>query len=191
MYHSDIKNKYINSSKFVLSDSKEQSFKFNYIIELVVNFYGADKENIINKGRKFEVVKVRQIAQYLLRNNTKSPLASIGKYFNGKDHSTVINSIKSVNNMIDTDKNVKKEIIHLQSLIDKKFDVFKRNKFYHYYFIDFNNFTSLKINDKKGIMITGFTDSEIAKLQEFIGNIKESRKHENTAFYILENKKED
>jgi hypothetical protein len=191
MYHSNKINKNINSAKIVLSDSKEQLYKFNYIVELVINFYGADKDKIINNGRKFEVVRVRQIAHYLLRKNTKTTLGKIGKYFNGKDHATVINSIKAVNNMIDTDKITKTEVGHLQSLIDKKFDVFKRNKFYHYYFIDFNNFTSFKINDKKGLMLTGFNNEELEKIKEFIGNIKESKEHENTAFYILDNKKED
>jgi hypothetical protein len=191
MYHSDKINKNINSTKIVLSDSKEQLYKFNYIVELVINYYGADKDEIINNKRKFEVVKVRQIAQYLLRKNTKSTLRNIGSYFNGKDHSTVLNSIKAVNNMIDTDKITKKEIAHLQLVIEKKFDIFKKNKFYYYYFIDFNNFTSFKINDNKGIILSGFNDLELEKIKEFIGNIKESKTHENTSFYILENKKED
>ena len=54
--------------------------------------------------RKNDPVKARQQAIYLLKKHTKMSLHSIGDIF-GKDHATVIHSIKTVENFIETEQN--------------------------------------------------------------------------------------
>ena len=38
----------------------------------------------------------RQVAMYLAREVAKLPLATIGRYFNGRDHTTVMHATKKV-----------------------------------------------------------------------------------------------
>jgi hypothetical protein len=59
--------------------------------------------------RNTELVFARQCIFYLMREFTKKPLSSIGRHFN-KDHATVIHSVRTIHNYIDTDRDVKAKI---------------------------------------------------------------------------------
>jgi len=52
-----------------------------------------------SKSRKKEIVLARQIAMYLARNIIGLSLSSIGSYFGGKDHTTVLHSIQKIEEM--------------------------------------------------------------------------------------------
>lgn len=60
------------------------------IIASVAEFYDLKEKDIVAVSRKKEVVKPRQIAMYLLREELKSSYPFIGKKFGGKDHTTAI-----------------------------------------------------------------------------------------------------
>ncbi|MEM1056204.1 MAG: chromosomal replication initiator protein DnaA [Bacteroidota bacterium] len=55
------------------------------------------------RTRKREVVQARQIAMYFCKQLTKHSLKTIGQGFGGRDHSTVIHAVRSVEDQIDTD----------------------------------------------------------------------------------------
>lgn len=59
-----------------------------------------------SKRRKGEIVRVRQMFSYLVRKHFRNTvsLELAGSYF-GQDHATVINSVKKISNLIETDKN--------------------------------------------------------------------------------------
>lgn len=56
------------------------------------------KYNMFDKTKRQEVVEIRQITMYLLRNLTNESFAEIGKRFN-KSHATVIHSCKTVDDL--------------------------------------------------------------------------------------------
>ena len=60
------------------------------IIQVVSEFYDMAEKEIIATSRRKEVVRPRQIAMYLLREELKSSYPFIGKRFGGKDHTTAI-----------------------------------------------------------------------------------------------------
>ena len=60
------------------------------IIQTVAEFYDLKEKEIVALSRKKEVVRPRQIAMYLLREELKSSYPLIGKKFGGKDHTTAI-----------------------------------------------------------------------------------------------------
>lgn len=60
------------------------------IIQVVAEFYDLREKEIIAPSRKKEVVRPRQIAMYLLREELKNSYPLIGKRFGGKDHTTAI-----------------------------------------------------------------------------------------------------
>ena len=69
------------------------------ILEITATELNVSKEKIISKTRKVEIIYVRQLVCYLARLHTIESLHSIGKTLN-VDHSTVIHSIKVVENNI-------------------------------------------------------------------------------------------
>ncbi|MFV0377317.1 MAG: chromosomal replication initiator protein DnaA [Mangrovibacterium sp.] len=94
---SDMINKLVKSSKRELS--------IDYISKVVCDYFNLSVDHLHTKTRKREIVQARQLAMYFSKNMTKSSLASIGSQIGNKDHATVLHACKTVNNLIETDKN--------------------------------------------------------------------------------------
>lgn len=100
--------------KFVKSTSREISI--DYIQKVVCDYFDLPLEAINSKTRKREIVQARQLAMYFAKKHTKSSLATIGLHCGNKDHATVLHACRTVNNLIDTDKQFR---IYVEEL-DKK-----------------------------------------------------------------------
>jgi chromosomal replication initiator protein len=68
----------------------------------VCDYFGIDTNKVREKTRKQEIVEARQIAMYLSKKLTKVSLKTIGLQFGGRDHSTVIHAITTVEDRIKT-----------------------------------------------------------------------------------------
>lgn len=66
------------------------------IIQMVAEFYDLKEKEILALSRKKEVVRPRQIAMYLLREELKSSYPLIGQRFGGKDHTTAIYACEKI-----------------------------------------------------------------------------------------------
>ena len=80
------------------------------IIQIVAEFYDLKDKDILAASRKKEIVKPRQIAMYLLRQELKNSFPFIGRKFNGKDHTTAIHSYKKIVKEIEKNKKLEEEI---------------------------------------------------------------------------------
>lgn len=80
------------------------------IIRLILSWEGYTLDEARVKSRKRERVLARQIAFYFAKSMTNNTtLAVVGAYL-GKDHATVLHAMKTVNNLIDTDKTLRAKI---------------------------------------------------------------------------------
>lgn len=93
---------------FILPLRKKMHYKA--IIQAVAEFYDTDLERLTNKSRKKEVVQARQIAMFLLRNETKSSYPFIGEKLGGRDHTTVMYACEKLKKQIENDDSLKQEI---------------------------------------------------------------------------------
>lgn len=75
----------------------------DYIQKTVSDYFHVDQDDLKAKTRKKEIVIARQVAMYFSKDYTNHSLKSIGYHFGGRDHSTVIHALQSVDNMMDTD----------------------------------------------------------------------------------------
>ena len=100
--------------QFVSQVDKEISVE--NIKQLVAKFFDVPIEKMQSKTRMREVVMARQLSMYLAKNYTNSSLKVIGDSFGGRDHSTVIHSLKTVKDMMDTDTIYKDKV---NSLVKK------------------------------------------------------------------------
>ncbi|MEK7099471.1 MAG: chromosomal replication initiator protein DnaA [Patescibacteria group bacterium] len=66
------------------------------ILKAVSDFYDISERDLVQHSRKKDVVRPRQIAMYLMRENLKTSYPSIGDKFGGRDHTTVIHSCEKV-----------------------------------------------------------------------------------------------
>jgi len=93
---------------FILSPSKVTNYK--RIIQAVAEFYDLKEKEILSSTRKKEIVKPRQIAMYLLRNELKTSFPFIGKKFGGKDHTTAIYACKKIKKELKEDSKLSNEL---------------------------------------------------------------------------------
>ena len=70
------------------------------------------------RTRKREIVQARQIAMYFSKQLTKHSLKAIGQHFGGRDHSTVIHAVRSVEDQIDTDPLFRETVERVRKKID-------------------------------------------------------------------------
>ena len=99
--------------KLVKKERKEISV--DYISKKVCEYYGLDMEVLQSKSRKREIVQARQIAMYFSKSLTNSSLATIGAKIGKKDHATVLHACKTINNLIETDRELKNQIKEIET----------------------------------------------------------------------------
>lgn len=88
------------------------------IIKIISGFYTMDPQKIYDKIRKKEIVYVRQIIMYVLREYFNISYPAIGKEIGGRDHTTVIHSYEKVKTMMKEDPNVVQEIDQIRAILD-------------------------------------------------------------------------
>ena len=93
---------------FVHKVSKEISI--DSVQKVVCDFIGIKLDDLIAQSRKRDIVQARQLAMYFAKELTNQSLKTIGLHFGGRDHSTVIHSLQTVNNLMDTDKDFNKQV---------------------------------------------------------------------------------
>ncbi len=97
----------LQMAKSVLKDMVKESnvqISIESIQEYVCEYFGIDTNKVREKTRKQEIVEARQIAMYLSKKFTDSSLKTIGLHFGGRDHSTVIHAISTVEERMQTSK---------------------------------------------------------------------------------------
>ena len=87
------------------------------IISVVSNHYSISIEDMKAKKKQKEIVQARQVAMFLLKEKLDMNLTTIGGHFGGKDHSTVISSIRKIEEAIKEEFLFKKEIEGLRQKI--------------------------------------------------------------------------
>lgn len=92
--------------KFVKNVKKE--ITIDYIQNVVSSYFDMDTETLCSKTRKRHIVQARQLAMFFAKKYTKASLASIGSEIGNRDHATVLHACKTIDNLIETDKQFKK-----------------------------------------------------------------------------------
>ena len=89
----------------------------DYIQKTVGEYFNISIDDMKAKTRKKEVVIARQVAMHFAKDYTNHSLKSIGYHFGGRDHSTVIYSCKTVQDLMETDAIFKDAVSDLQRKI--------------------------------------------------------------------------
>ncbi len=85
-----------NALKDYITDMSAQIITVPHIIDIICERYNLKVEDLRSKKKPKEIAYPRQIAMYLSRKMTEEPLSSIGSYFGGRDHSTVIHACDKI-----------------------------------------------------------------------------------------------
>ncbi len=87
------------------------------VVKIIADFYHINEESIYEKTRKKEVIKPRQVAMFILREDFNISYPSIGEKLGGRDHTTVIHSCEKVKEDVKTNNELLEEINQLRAMI--------------------------------------------------------------------------
>jgi chromosomal replication initiator protein len=96
----------ISLARDVLRDLIKESrvhLSIEEIQRITCEYFSISDDLVRAKTRKREVVQARQVAMYFCKEFTQHSLKTIGLHFGGRDHSTVIHGIQSIENQLETD----------------------------------------------------------------------------------------
>ena len=106
-----------NALKDQLVGRKKPEITVPYIQQVVADHFKLTVEELCSKKRTQSIVFPRQIAMYLCRKLLDVSLPDVGKFFGGRDHSTVIHSFDKISNEIEIDEKVKLVVDELEMRI--------------------------------------------------------------------------
>lgn len=106
-----------NALKDIVNPEAPIKITPDFIIQIVAEHFGISKNDIIGKKKPKEIAVPRHIAVYLCRDMTEATLQDIGKVLGGRDHSTILNSIKFVETNIEKEN---KDIVDNIKILNKK-----------------------------------------------------------------------
>lgn len=90
------------------------------IISETGRYYGISEEDIRGQRRSKNTAMARQVAMYLIRSLTNLSLVNIGEEFENRNHSTVLSSIRKVEDLIKTDPDTAASIRDITSNLNSR-----------------------------------------------------------------------
>jgi chromosomal replication initiator protein len=87
------------------------------VLAAVARYYGVPAEALCGKARDRAVAWPRQVAMYLLREETPSSLSQIGQHLGGRDHSTVLHGCSQVAAKVAGSDHTRRELDELRAAV--------------------------------------------------------------------------
>ena len=152
----DTSSWYVNPDAYVLIGVVKDNIPLTEVVNIikfvVCTTTGVPWQDILTRERKRKVTEARQLFHYFVRKYTSMSLSSIGMYGGGRDHSTVLHSLRTINSLIDTDKSKRELVNKINTSIQSK--------------MSFNN-----IDDDKGVKPDTIADWDKVK-HKYINQMK-------------------
>ncbi|MBA2677823.1 MAG: chromosomal replication initiator protein DnaA, partial [Ktedonobacteraceae bacterium] len=90
------------------------------VFDGVCRYYNAKPELVRGKQRDRDIVWPRQVAMYLMREETTASLLQIGAALGGRDHTTIMHGWEKVNAEINNNELVRQEIAAVLELLHNR-----------------------------------------------------------------------
>ena len=90
-----------------LVNAEKPDINMEYIQQVVASHFKLTTEDLNSRKRTQSIVFPRQIAMYLCRKIMDKSLPDVGKFFGGRDHSTVIHSCEKIANELEMDEKLR------------------------------------------------------------------------------------
>jgi chromosomal replication initiator protein len=83
------------------------------IIDEVARHFGIEVAALRGRNRSRAVARPRQIAMYLIREETGESLPRIGALLGGRDHTTILHGCERIADLMETDSDIRREVVSL------------------------------------------------------------------------------
>jgi chromosomal replication initiator protein len=104
-------------AKAALGDSataEQRRITIQQIFDVVTRYYNVRLSDLQGKKRHKSIAFPRQVCMFLARKNTPYSLDEIGGYFGGRDHTTVLHAVRTVDGDCTNDSEIANQLAYLQ-----------------------------------------------------------------------------
>ncbi len=111
----------LDFTKDILADlirSNERKISVEDIQKAVASHYSIKISDITSSSRLKQFTLPRQVAMYLAKQLTRLSFPEIGRKFGGRDHTTVLHSVKKIEAALNADPDISSDIKYLTSVIE-------------------------------------------------------------------------
>ena len=126
-YFAALNNRPADSVDFIMealrdsSNNQNNEISISKIVDVTCDYFGIKKSDICGKKKTKELVEPRQLAMYIVTYILPDvPLATIGQFFGGRDHTTVIHARDKIQQKILDDPIYKKRVEDIKNLVLNK-----------------------------------------------------------------------
>jgi chromosomal replication initiator protein len=105
-------------AKAALGDTataEQRRVTIQMIFDAVTKYYNVRLSDLQSKKRHKSIAFPRQVCMYLARRHTRYSLEEIGGYFGGRDHTTVLHAVRTVDGDCKEDREIAKQLTHLET----------------------------------------------------------------------------
>jgi len=117
IYKSDLSLDLLKETINKIAANQKKNINIPYIQDVVCDYFGIRKEQLLSKTRKREIALPRQLAMYFSKEYTNATFAKIGEEMGGKDHTTVMYACETIKDVSKVDKEIKKYLKDLKERI--------------------------------------------------------------------------
>ncbi len=114
IYQTQLKNKQLSltETKALIKNNirPKKTVAIKDVVKIIANYYDMKEGVIYEKTRRREIVRARQVAMYILREDFNISYPLIGNKMGGRDHTTVIHSHLKIKEELKTNPSLLQEI---------------------------------------------------------------------------------
>jgi chromosomal replication initiator protein len=94
------------------------------ILKAVARYFGVEEDRLLGKQRSREIALPRQIAMYLIREETGASLPQIGELLGGRDHTTILYGYEKISDQLETDDGLRRQIFSIKEALYQNAQIF-------------------------------------------------------------------
>lgn len=96
-------------------ERKEKRITIQQILDVVTKYYNIKLSDLQSKRRNQSIAFPRQVCMFLARRHTRYSLEEIGGYFGGRDHTTVLHGVRTIERSMKVDREVAEQLNQIDS----------------------------------------------------------------------------
>ncbi len=121
MAYADLRGMPLNEDlvQFALADLMPETEEVDpdQIIQAVANQFDVTLEELFSRSRSHRIALPRQVAMYLLREESDLSLPKIGELLGDRDHTTVMYGHEKITDLLETDKKLRRQVINVKEAL--------------------------------------------------------------------------
>jgi len=97
---------------------EQRRITIQHILDVVTKYYNVRLSDLQSKKRHKSIAFPRQVCMFLARRHTRYSLEEIGGYFGGRDHTTVLHAVRTVDGDVKNDREIAEQLTQIEGQLE-------------------------------------------------------------------------